>query len=87
VKVEQDAYVIWSNEHQQWWLPMDEGFTRWIEAAGRYTQEQAIERSEPSVRGDYNTGYLHLEPKRVRRDVMLLAPECIVTLTTPPAEA
>ena len=34
-------YLIWSNQHAQWWAPNKRGYTSTIEAAGRYSYEQA----------------------------------------------
>jgi hypothetical protein len=34
-------YVIWSEEHGQWWRPGEFGYTRSLRKAGRYTIKQA----------------------------------------------
>src|SRR4051812_5202005 len=34
-------YLIWSNEHQAWWMPNHSGYTTISERAGRYTKAQA----------------------------------------------
>lgn len=34
-------WLIWSNEHGAWWAPNSRGYTTLLEAAGRYTKEQA----------------------------------------------
>jgi hypothetical protein len=34
-------WVVWSNEHLAYWGPHERGYTRRIEAAGRYTRDQA----------------------------------------------
>lgn len=39
------GYLIWSNEHRAWWRPNRMGYTIHIEAAGRYTREEAISES------------------------------------------
>lgn len=40
----QDSYwLIWSNEHRQWWAPMEAGYTSKREMAGRYTFDRAIQ--------------------------------------------
>lgn len=36
-------FLIWSNEHNSWWRPGSMGYTRHVEAAGRYTLEQALQ--------------------------------------------
>lgn len=38
-----DKYLIWSNEHQLWWRPGHRGYTGYIEEAGRYDQDEAID--------------------------------------------
>ena len=38
------SYLIWSNEHRMWWRPNRGGYTRSLEAAGRYTREEAIQQ-------------------------------------------
>lgn len=35
-------YLIWSNEHRQWWKPGECGYTRFMAEAGLYTRERAI---------------------------------------------
>jgi hypothetical protein len=35
-------YLIWSNEHNSWWMPNSFGYTQRTEYAGRYTLEEAI---------------------------------------------
>lgn len=34
-------FLVWSNEHQQWWRANKTGYTRYIEEAGRYTEDEA----------------------------------------------
>jgi hypothetical protein len=34
-------YVIWSEEHQAWWLPNAAGYTRELVRAGRYSRAAA----------------------------------------------
>lgn len=36
-------YVIWSNEHRNWWGPNRCGYVRFLREAGRYSRGQAIE--------------------------------------------
>lgn len=40
-----EAYLIWSNEHRAWWRPNSRGYTIHIEAAGRYTRDDALKFS------------------------------------------
>lgn len=35
-------FLIWSNEHRQWWGPAKSGYTPWINEAGRYTLSDAV---------------------------------------------
>lgn len=35
-------YLVWSNEHSAWWGPNNAGYYSKIEAAGRYTREEAL---------------------------------------------
>ena len=36
-------YLIWSNEHGAWWRPNSAGYTTFLESAGRYPRDRAIE--------------------------------------------
>lgn len=36
-------WLIWSNEHRAYWKPNMCGYTTFASAAGRYTEEEAIE--------------------------------------------
>jgi hypothetical protein len=38
------VYLLWSNKHQAWWAPRDLGYTLDIDAAGRYSELNAIDR-------------------------------------------
>jgi hypothetical protein len=35
-------WVIWSEEHAAWWAPGKWGYTTSLQAAGRYSQEEAL---------------------------------------------
>lgn len=37
-----DDYLIWSHEHSAWWRPYSCGYTTHLDAAGRYSREDAI---------------------------------------------
>lgn len=39
----EETYLVWSNEHRAWWRPNGRGYTIKLEAAGRYTREEAID--------------------------------------------
>lgn len=38
----ENAYLVWSNEHQAWWGKDRCGYTRQIERAGRYERAEAM---------------------------------------------
>lgn len=37
-----DVYLVWSVEHNRWWGPGGNGYTRRISEAGRYTRDAAM---------------------------------------------
>lgn len=37
-------YLIWSNEHNAWWRAGRAGYTRELDAAGRYGRDEAIKQ-------------------------------------------
>lgn len=39
----QERWLIWSIEHDAWWMPNSRGYTKSRKGAGRYTFEEAIE--------------------------------------------
>jgi len=43
MSLEQKKWVIWSEEHSQWWKPGKRGYTRRLREAGRYTAKEAAE--------------------------------------------
>ena len=38
-----EGWLVWSNEHQAWWRPNRQGYTVFVEAAGRYSHEEALD--------------------------------------------
>lgn len=36
-----DDWVVWSEEHGGWWAPGERGYTHFLRAAGRYSEERA----------------------------------------------
>ncbi len=36
-------YLVWSHEHSAWWRPNSLGYTTFMDKAGRYSREEAIE--------------------------------------------
>jgi hypothetical protein len=47
-----DTYLVWSHEHGAWWRPNRAGYTTSLEAAGRYTRDEAIR-----ICGDAHDGW------------------------------
>lgn len=39
---EDKSYLVWSNEHRAWWGPNNAGYYSALEAAGRYTRDEAL---------------------------------------------
>ena len=39
----EQKWLIWSEEHETWWMPKGNGYTHKVQEAGRYTFEQAVE--------------------------------------------
>ena len=73
------SYLIWSNQHQQWWRPGKRGYTGYIEEAGRYHEDKAkaivadatVDGQIAHTRQDPVTGRVY----RQFDEVMVLAPE------------
>lgn len=38
-----EAWVVWSHEHNAWWQPDERGYTRNILQAGIYSQQRALQ--------------------------------------------
>lgn len=72
-------YLIWSNEHAQWWRPGKAGYTRHIEEAGRYSRDEAAAIVENSTVGGLlsqtRTNPVTGETYQQFCEVMVLAPE------------
>jgi hypothetical protein len=74
-----DRYLVWSNEHQMWWRPSHGGYTGYIEEAGRYEQDVAVQIVANATldgqlvhnRTDPVTGVEYAQVS----EVMVLAPE------------
>jgi|TARA_R100001163_G_scaffold5059_1_gene6258 hypothetical protein len=41
--MEKEKYYIWSNEHNCWWRSNHAGYTTFIESAGLYSKNEALE--------------------------------------------
>jgi hypothetical protein len=41
--MDEDLYLIWSNEHRGWWRPGGWGYTPGLNQAGRFSRAQAID--------------------------------------------
>jgi hypothetical protein len=39
---EEKNYVVWSNEHRSWWGPNNAGYCTRLDAAGRYSRDEAL---------------------------------------------
>lgn len=37
-------FLLWSNKHGMWWRPEARGYTPDVAYAGRYTEQEAVER-------------------------------------------
>lgn len=73
-------FLIWSNQHAQWWRPNKRGYTQWIEEAGRYPQAVAQALVEDATLGG-SLRYQRADPVTDRPyeavdEWMVLAPEC-----------
>ncbi len=60
-------WLVWSNEHGEWWRPGQMGYTRCIGAAGRYILEEAKEIC------DHANAFQ--DEGEIPNEVMLLSPE------------
>lgn len=74
-------YLIWSNQHRMWWRPNKQGYTEYIEEAGRYDREWA-ERIVSSATLDGALAEAKTNPVTGevywrQAEVMVLAPEDI----------
>ena len=73
------TYLIWSNQHGQWWRPAKRGYTSIIDEAGRYSRAEA----EAIVRDATCDGQLSRtvedpitgETRTILDEVMVQAPE------------
>lgn len=59
-------YLVWSNKHSSWHGPDARGYTNVTEAAGRFTEGEALDLV---VKGAHSG-------KRETANVMVAAPEC-----------
>jgi hypothetical protein len=50
-----DKWKIWSIEHQGWWRPNHQGYTKEIKEAGRYSTNEAVSIVRSANIGDKNT--------------------------------
>ena len=44
-----DVYLIWSNEHGQWWKPGSWGYCTGLRGAGHFTRDEAIEKCRAAI--------------------------------------
>jgi hypothetical protein len=72
-------YVIWSNQKRMWWRPDGQGYTEWLELAGRYDYRDATDIvNDATVSGELT--YPRTDPHTggtflVLDEWMLIAPE------------
>lgn len=88
----ENAFVVWSHKHQQWWRPNQMGYTTQLHDAGVYTEAEALDiqarsnanptsqRSE-AMPLDRALTMHHVEPMRYRSVAWL------VTSTLPAIDA
>jgi len=55
-------YLIWSFEHNRWWLPARWGYTTNVEAAGRYSFDEALEITANANLTGLNEAMVPLHP-------------------------
>jgi hypothetical protein len=55
------AWLVWSYKHGAWWGPDHSGYTMSISNAGVYTEEEAFEIQEQSMKG------LHKDSSEARK--------------------
>lgn len=65
-----DLYLVWSNEHRSWWRPNSYGYTVHVEAAGRYSREEAIDIARGARNGWPKGGGIPCEIAVPERDVL-----------------
>lgn len=79
-------YLIWSNEHRAWWRADHNGYTSFIEEAGRYTEDAAssiVKQATVDGRlGVYRADPVTGRENLVQSEVKLLAPESWELITT-----
>lgn len=57
------TWLIWSNEHNQWWAPFGNGYVAERAMAGRFTFDHALE-----IVADANRGLTHAPNEAMVRD-------------------
>ena len=68
------TFLIWSNEHEEWWNPARRGYTPSIDEAGRYLLKDAI-----GICTEANK-YIGFQNESIPKEVMTLSPESIRAL-------
>lgn len=66
-----DAWLVWSHEHRQWWRPGRWGYTPRLSEAGRYSHADALAICQKAVPGAAHFGALTELPVRLE-DVLLM---------------
>lgn len=53
--MDDNLFLIWSEEHGSWWRPRRAGYTTSMRSAGRYTYDEALEIVEgANIGGRFN---------------------------------
>jgi hypothetical protein len=63
--MDEDLYLIWSNEHAGWWKAGGWGYTPGLRAAGRFTRDQAIAISQRALPTALHTKLISEIPVRL----------------------
>ena len=59
-----ETYLIWSIEHRAWWRPGRMGYTIWLDAAGVYSRDEAMQIVDDATM-DWSRGAPNEVPVRI----------------------
>lgn len=85
LRMADDVYLIWSNEHRGWWRPQRRGYTRDLAEAGRYDRDTALRICHGAILTAKDIGIISELPVRLD-DVMNFLNEWIFGGGKVPAE-
>lgn len=81
--MQNDVYLVWSNEHRGWWGPGRCGYSVGLQKAGRYNREQALDICRGAIASAGHLGAIAEIPVRERdvRDFLAgqMIPSSIIT--------